>query len=136
VHWNLRPTLGTTFKRFLVYSRNNIRAGLWRQWQATILFRYAMLLALLVLALLVDAWWALVPVGAWLLMLIARAVVSIRRNRDCYPASLFHNVLRGSLIVSLLAVLDVAAIAGSVQWLLFDAFRSTRKPAVEAGNGV
>lgn len=135
VHWNLRPTLGATFKRFLVYSRNNIRAGLWRQWQATILFRYAMLLLLLVLALLVDVRWVLVPIGAWLLMLTARAVVSIRRNRHCYPASLFHNVLRGSLIVSLLAVLDVAAIAGSVQWLLFDAFRSARKAAVEAGNG-
>lgn len=135
VHWNLRPTLGATFKRFLVYSRNNIRAGLWRQWQRTILFRYAMLLVLLVFALLVDVWWVLVPIGAWLLMLTARAVVSIRRNRHCYPASLFHNVLRGSLIVSLLAVLDVAAIVGSVQWLLFDAFRSARKPAVEAGNG-
>jgi glycosyltransferase involved in cell wall biosynthesis len=135
VHWNLRPTLGTTFKRFLVYSRNNIRAGLWRQWQATILFRYAMLLVLLVLALLVDPWWVLVPVAAWLFMLAARAAVSIRRNRYCYPASLFHNVLRGSLIVWLLAVLDVAAIIGSVQWLLFDAFRSARKPAVEAGNG-
>lgn len=135
VHWNLRPTLGATFKRFLVYSRNNIRAGLFRQWQATIVFRYAMLLVLLVLALLVDAWWVLVPVAAWLLMLVARAAVSIRRNRDCYPASLFHNVLRGSLIVPLLAVLDVAAIVGSVQWLLFDAFRSTRKAAVEAGNG-
>jgi hypothetical protein len=68
-------------------------------------------------------------------MLTARAAVSIRRNRDCYPASLVHNVLRGSLIVSLLAVLDVAAIAGSIQWLLFDAFRSPRKAAVEAGNG-
>ncbi|HKS10607.1 MAG TPA: glycosyltransferase [Pyrinomonadaceae bacterium] len=135
VHWNLRPTLGTTFKRFLVYSRNNIRAGLWRQWQATILFRYTMLILLLVLALFVGPWWVLVPVGAWLLMLIARAAVSIRRNRDCYPASFFHNVLRGVLIVPLLAVLDVAAIVGSVQWLLFDAFRSTRKAAVEAGNG-
>lgn len=135
VHWNLRPTLLTTFKRFLVYSRNNIRAGLWRQWQATILFRYAMLLVLFVLALLIDPWWVLVPVGAWLLMLAARAAVSIRRNRHCYPASVFHNVRRGILIVSLLAVLDVAAIAGSAQWLLFDSFRSTRKTAVEAGNG-
>lgn len=135
VHWNLRPTLGATFKRFLVYSRNNIRAGLWRQWQATILFRYAILLVLFVLALLVDSWWILVPVTAWLLMLAARAAVSIRRNRHCYPASFFHNVLRGGLIVSLLAVLDVAAIIGSAQWLLFDAFRSTRKAAVEAGNG-
>lgn len=135
VHWNLRPTLGTTFKRFLVYSRNNIRAGLWRQWQATILFRYGVLVALVVLALIVDARWVLVPVGAWLLMLAARAVVSIRRNRDCYPASLFHNLARGSMIMSLLAVLDVAAIIGSVQWLLFDAFRWSRKTTVEAGNG-
>jgi hypothetical protein len=135
VHWNLRPTLGSTFKRFLVYSRNNIRAGLWRQWQATILFRYAMLLVLFVLALLADPWWVLVPVAAWLLMLAARAAVSIRRNRDCYPASLFHNVLRGSLIMSLLAVLDVAAIIGSMQWLLLDSFRWSRKTTVEAGNG-
>lgn len=135
VHWNLRPTLATTFKRFVVYSRNNIRAGLFRQWQATILFRYAMLLVLFVLALLADPWWVLVPIAAWLLMLAARAAVSIRRNRYCYPASLVHNLLRSGLIVSLLAVLDVAAIIGSVQWLLFDAFRSTRKAAVEAGNG-
>ena len=135
VHWNLRPTLGTTFKRFLVYSRNNIRAGLWRQWQATILFRYAVLVALLVLALLIGPWWVLVPLAAWLLMLVARAAVSIRRNRHCYPASLFHNVLRGGLIVPLLAVLDIAAIIGSVQWLLLDSFRSPRKAAVEAGNG-
>ena len=135
VNWNLRPTLGTTFKRFLVYSRNNIRAGLWRQWQATILFRYAMLLVLFVLALLIDPSWVVVPIAAWLLMLAARAAVSIRRNRYSYPASVFRNVLRGSLIVLLLAVLDVAAIIGSVQWLLFDAFRGTRKDAVEAGNG-
>ena len=135
VHWNLRPTLGTTFKRFLVYSRNNIRAGLWRQWQATILFRYAVLLILFVLALIVDPWLVLVPVVAWLVMLAARAFVSIRRNRACYPASLFHNLLRGGLIMSLLAALDAAAIIGSAQWLLFDSFRWSRKTTVEAGNG-
>ncbi len=135
VHWNLRPTLGTTFKRFLIYSRNNIRAGLWRQWQATILFRYAVLLVLLVLALILDPRWVWVPVSAWLLMLAARAAVSIRRNRHCYPASWFHNLIRASLIMSLLAVLDVAAIIGSVQWLLLDSFRSSGKAAVEAGNG-
>ena len=135
VHWDLRPTIGTTFKRFLVYSRNNIRAGLWRQWQATILFRYAVLLSLLVLALIVDPRWVLVPVLAWLLMLAARAVVSIRRNRHCYPASFVRNVLRACLLMPLLAALDLAAIIGSAQWLLFDAFRSTRKATVEAGNG-
>ena len=135
VYWKLRPTFWTTFKRFLVYSRNNIRAGLWRQWQSRILFRYAMLLCLLVLALIINPRWAWVSVAAWLLMLAARAVVSIRRNRHRYPASLIRNVMRASLIVLLLAVLDSAAIIGSVQWLLLDSFRASSKTAVEAGNG-
>ena len=135
VHWDLRSTLGATFKRFLVYSRNNIRAGLWRQWQATILFRYAVLLVLFVLALFVDPWLVLIPVLSSLVMLAARAFVSLRRNRACYPASLFRNLLRGAFIMLLLATLDAAAIIGSVQWLLLDSFRATRKAAVEAGNG-
>jgi glycosyltransferase involved in cell wall biosynthesis len=135
VHWDLRPSLGSTFKRFLIYSRNNIRAGLWRQWQATILFRYAVLVGLFVLALIIDPRWAWVVVAVWLLMLAARAVVSLRRNRHCYPASIVRNVLRACLLMPLLAALDLAAIIGSVQWLLFDSFRDTRKAAVEAGNG-
>lgn len=135
VYWNLRPTLLTTFKRFLVYSRNNIRAGLWRQWQARILFRYAGLLGLLVLALIIDPRWAWVSVAAWVSMLAARAVVSIRRNRHRYPASLGRNLKRALLIMLLIAVLDVAALIGCVQWLLFDSFRSTGKTAAEARNG-
>lgn len=135
VHWDLRPTLGTTFKRFLVYSRNNIRAGLFRQWQATILIRYGVLAVLLVAALIVAPSWVWFPIAAWLFMLVARAVVSIRRNRFCYPASFLHNVMRGVMVMSLLAVLDTAAIIGSIQWLLLDSFRWSRKAPVEAGDG-
>jgi glycosyltransferase involved in cell wall biosynthesis len=135
VHWELRPTLWSTFKRFLIYSRNNIRAGLFRQWQATILFRYGVLAALLIVALIIEPSWAWFLIGAWLLMLVARAAVSIRRNRFCYPAPLFRNLLRGAMVMSLLAVLDAAAILGSIQWLLLDSFRWSRKAPVEAGNG-
>jgi glycosyltransferase involved in cell wall biosynthesis len=135
VHWDLRPTLGATFKRFLVYSRNNIRAGLCRQWQATILVRYGLLSALLATILVAEPLWFWVPIVAWLLMLATRAAVSVRRNRDCYPATLFQNLGRGLLVMVLLAVLDGAAIAGSLQWLLLDSFRWSRKTPVEAGNG-
>src|SRR2546430_2987351 len=31
VQWDLQPNLWRTFRRFSVYSRNNIRAGLWKQ---------------------------------------------------------------------------------------------------------
>jgi len=65
----------------------------------------------------------------------ARAAVSIRRNRDCYPASFLQNLARGATVMSLLAVLDAAAIIGSIQWLLLDSFRWSRKTPVEAGNG-
>ncbi|HEV8370380.1 MAG TPA: glycosyltransferase [Pyrinomonadaceae bacterium] len=135
VHWNLRPTLISTFKRFLVYSRNNIRAGLWRQWQAAILTRYVVLLLALVFFLLIDPQWSWVPFLLWLAMLAARAVVAIRRNRSCYPASALRNIKRGILVMTLLAALDAAAIIGSIQWLLLDWFRWSPKAAVEAGNG-
>ena len=135
VRWDLRPTLWTTFKRFVVYSRNNIRAGLFRQWQATILLRYGVLAVLFVAALILAPAWAWLPVFAWILMLLARTVISIRRNRDCYPASFFQNLMRGVMVMPLLAVLDAAAIIGSVQWLLLDCFRWSRKAPVEAGNG-
>ena len=135
VHWDLRPTFWSTFKRFVVYSRNNIRAGLFRQWQSTILVRYGVLAALTLAALLIDPRWIWLPIFFGLLMLAARAAVSIRRNRVCYPASFLQNVARGLMVMSLLAVLDAAAIIGSIQWLLLDCFRWSRKAPVEAGNG-
>ena len=135
VHWDLRPTLWATFKRFVVYSRNNIRAGLFWQWQATVLFKYYGVLAILLAAVLIFkpslVWF---PIAAWLLLLMARAAVAIRRNRFCYPASFLQNVVRGATVMSLLAVLDAAAIMGSIQWLLLDCFRWSRKTPVEAGN--
>ncbi len=135
VYWELRPTLGSTFKRFLVYSRNNIRAGLFHQWQRTILMRYVVLALLFVPALILGPSWAWFPIALWVLMMAARAAVSLRRNQACYPASFFPNVLRGVVVMSLLAVLDAAAIIGSIQWLLLDSFRWSRKAPVEAGNG-
>lgn len=135
VYWDLRPTLWTTFKRFLVYSRNNIRAGLFRQWQSTILVRYGVLLLLGVMALIVEPSWVVFPIAAWLGMLSARAVISIKRNRVCYPASFLRNVFRAVMIMPLLAVLDAAAIIGIIQWLLLDSYRWSRKAPVEAGNG-
>ena len=133
VYWRLRSTLRTTFKRFLVYSPNNIRAGLFNQWQARILFRYAMLLVIFVAVLAIDPSYFWVPFALWVLMLIARSIVSIWRNRKCYPGSFLRNVRRALMVVAILAVLDAAAIIGWMQWLLLDAFRGSRKTPVEAG---
>lgn len=135
VFWNLRPGLVSTFSRFLVYSRNNIRAGLWRQWQARILGRYVMFAMLLIATLVINPHWFWIPIACWLLMLAARAAVSIRRNSACYPGSFIRNIFRGIVVMSVLAVIDAAAIIGSIQWLLLDWLRWSRKATVEAGNG-
>lgn len=135
VSWRLSPTFGATFKRFVVYARNNIRAGLWRQWQAPIFTRYALIVALTLFLLAVSSKLIWLPLVLWLLMLSARSMVAIYRNRNCYPASPIRNFKRLLVLVPLLATLDAAALVGSIHWLISDSFRPRGKTAVEAGNG-
>jgi glycosyltransferase involved in cell wall biosynthesis len=123
VRWDLQPDFRGTFRRFAVYSRNNIRAGLWRDWQAVIFRRYLILVLLTLPAYALGWWWLLVPLALWLMLLTARAVVAIWRNRVCYPASPLRNLLRLTLILPLIAVLDLGAISGSVQWFFTDKLR-------------
>ena len=133
VYWRLRSTLKSTFRRFLVYSLNNMRAGLFNQWQARILFRYVMLLVIFVATLIVEPKWFWVTCALWVLMLIARSIVSLWRNRNCYPGSFTRNVRRSLMVIAILAVLDAAAIIGWFQWLFLDVLRGSRKTPVEAG---
>lgn len=135
VYWSLRPTFGATFARFVVYSRNNIRAGLWRQWQAAILTRYFLLVALTLPALLLGPFWLWLPFLCWILMLLARGLTALRRNRFCYPARTGRNLKRLIVLAPLIATLDAAAIVGTVQWLVMDSYRWSNKAVAEAGDG-
>jgi len=120
VRWSIQPTLWKTFRRFTTYSHYNIRAGLWRSWQARILVRYGLLVVLMLPAFFTGLRWFLVPVAYLILMLSARALIAVRRNMRCYPASLARYFVRLVAIVPILAVIDLAAIAGCIQWLLTD----------------
>ncbi len=120
VHWSMQPTFWKTFRRFVTYSHNNIRAGLWDSWQAKIFRRYGLLLLLVLPAFVLGRFWLLLSAVLWLLMLSVRAAVAIGRNGRCYPARLGRNLLRVVVIIPLLAVIDFAAMAGSIQWLVKD----------------
>lgn len=120
VHWDLQPNIWRTFKRFTLYSRNNMRAGLWRQWQGPVLSRYLLLVLLTLAALFFGPRWLSIPLGLWLLMLLARALVSIWRNRRCYPTTFGRNCLRVVVLMPVIAVLDFGSIVGSIQWFLTD----------------
>lgn len=116
VHWQLQATPWRTFKRFVTYARNNMKAGLWREWQAAIFKRYALLLASALPAIWFGVRWLIVTLVLWLLLLAARALVAIWRNRICYPGGLLENALRMIVLVPLLAMLDAATIIGTLQW--------------------
>ncbi|HEV7396064.1 MAG TPA: glycosyltransferase [Pyrinomonadaceae bacterium] len=120
VRWELQPNLGGTLRRFTIYSRNNIRAGLWKDWQASVFKRYLFLLLLMPLAFIIGRWWLLVPLGMWLFFLAARAGVSLYRNRRRYPGSAGRNIRRFVLLLPLIAVIDLGAILGTIQWIISD----------------
>lgn len=135
VHWQLQPGFWRTFKKFVAYSRSNIQAGLWRQWQAAILKRYTIIAVSGLPAFLLGWKWLLVTFGLWLTMLLARAVISIRRNRRNYPAGPVRNLIRLIVLVPLIALLDAAAIAGCIRWLLQDKLHLGNTPA-RISNGI
>ena len=118
VHWSLQPTLASTFRKFVTYSCNNIRAGLWRDWQYRIFVRYGLLLLLAIPALSIGWIWLLPIFLLWLLMMSARAGMALWRNRMIYPAGLGRKFLRLCVLVPLIATLDGAAIIGSIKWVI------------------
>jgi glycosyltransferase involved in cell wall biosynthesis len=120
VHWQVQPTPWLTFKRFVVYARNNMRAGLWRQWQAAIFKRYALLLVSVFPVFWFGVRWLLITLLLWIAMLAARATVAIWRNRVCYPGGIFANILRLAVLMPIIAMLDAATIIGTLQWAVKD----------------
>jgi glycosyltransferase involved in cell wall biosynthesis len=116
VRWQVQATPWLAFKRFVSYAGNNMKAGLWRQWQAAIFKRYGLLLLSALPFFWFGAGWLIVTLALWLTMLGARAAVAIWRNRACYPGSVFENALRMLVLIPLIAMLDAATIVGTLQW--------------------
>lgn len=126
VYWSIQPNLWRTFKRFVTYARNNIRAGLWRQWQAAIFQRYALLVVLALPALFFGARWLVVPLGCWIALLLARGVKALSKYRRVSPAGSGRHLLRLIMLVPIIATLDLAAFVGSINWLLVDKLQLVR----------
>jgi glycosyltransferase involved in cell wall biosynthesis len=120
VHWQVQRTIWGSFRRFIEYARNNMRAGLWRNWQAAVFKRYGLLLVSALPAIFLGGKWLLVTVLLWLALLVARALVAIRRNRECYPVGFFQQLMRAIVLVPIFAMLDAATFLGTAQWMLAD----------------
>jgi glycosyltransferase involved in cell wall biosynthesis len=125
VRWNIQSGFWSTFKRFVVYARHNIRAGLWREWQATIFVRYALLAVLAAPAIFLGVRWLLVPFAGWFLLMLLRAIRALWKNR-IQSRGLGRKVLCLLMLLPIIATLDAAAFAGSLSWLLNDRLGAAR----------
>ena len=134
VHWQVQSGVWGTFKRFVVYAENNMSAGLWRRWQARIFFRYALLLATALPAFVIGWRWLAVTLLLWLIMLAARALLSVKRNSRSYPATWSRQLVRLVVLVPLIAVIDAAALVGTIKWLLTSKPTNSQR-AVEVSHG-
>jgi len=120
VHWNMQSNWRSTFSRFVTYSRHNLRAGLWRRWQARMCLRYVVWLLSSVAVIALTRWWPIIVPALFLSMFIARAVNAVWRNRLTYPASIGRTAARLITITPLLMLIDAATMLGILFWLACD----------------
>lgn len=119
VVWELRPTLARTFRRFAVYSRNGMVAGLGREWQFNVARLY------LVLSLLLVAGFF-----AWPFLLLPPLILLLRTERRVWgwyrakaPGRVWRELLnlRRVLTVTWISlVIDAATLYGAWQWFVRD----------------
>lgn len=114
VWWRLRPTLGSTFKKFVLYSRHNVWAERQRFWHYGIARLYALASPFLLLAVVHSAWWLAVPA----LGLVARAAKSIWRHREGRGLGWLLNPAQFLGVMLILLTIDAATFIGWAQALI------------------
>ena len=108
VWWQLQPTFRSTFRKFVLYSRHNVRAGWQRYWHYGVARQYAVGLVGVALALLLSPWWLL------LLLLggLARAAKSIWTRRENHGFIWLLNPVQLVGVAFILLTIDVAMFLG------------------------
>jgi hypothetical protein len=114
VRWELQPSFAGTFRRFVVYSRHNVWAGLQRYWHYGIARQYVLAAAIVTVALLHDwRWMLLLPVG--LALRIARIIW--RHRASLHPKSL-ANPFQFLGVMAVVLTIDTATFVGWAQALI------------------
>ncbi|MEP6923449.1 MAG: glycosyltransferase [Pyrinomonadaceae bacterium] len=120
VWWKLRPTLGSTFQKFVLYSKHNVWARREQYWHYGVLQQYLVVAPFFVLALLHSWLWLMAP----FLWLSARTFKSIWTKRSGKNLIWMFNPFQFLTIAFLLLTIDAATFIGWAQAL------TTKPPTV------
>jgi len=108
VHWEIRPGLWSTFRRFLLYSCVNVWANRQNQWHYGVARLYLLGLPFFILAAWKSAWWLLVPFMA-LSVRVGRRLWLWREGRGLLW---LLNPLRFAYVLVITLTLDLATFSG------------------------
>jgi cellulose synthase/poly-beta-1,6-N-acetylglucosamine synthase-like glycosyltransferase len=111
VWWQLQPTLARTFRKFVLYSKHNVWAGLQWDWHYGIARQYAMVSLFILLGILHRPFW----LWGLLLWLVARAFRSIWRRREGRGLLWALNPVRFVGVAMILLTIDLATFVGWIQ---------------------
>lgn len=109
--WYLRPTIFSTFRKFVLYSKHNIFAGRQGSWHYGILKQYLLILPFFILTI-VHNWLWFVLIILWL---FARTYKRIRLHRFEYGLLTAFNPLIFFGVMGLILIIDFATLIG---WVL------------------
>lgn len=111
VYWQLRPDIGSTYKKFELYSKYNVWAGRQAYWHYGIARQYAMILMTILLSIFLSWYWLLI-LPLWMIARIAKRILSHRYEfglKSLFNPGIFFMVM----IITL--VIDAATFSGWVK---------------------
>jgi glycosyltransferase involved in cell wall biosynthesis len=111
VRWQLQPTLGRTFRKFVLYSRHNVWAGRQWDWHYGVARKYILMLPFVVMALAHSLWWLIVP----LLITLARVAKSIWNRREGRGLLWLLNPAQFVGVAAIILTIDAATFIGWAQ---------------------
>ena len=79
IHWQLRPNLSSTFRKFVLYSKHNVWAGRQWDWHYGVLKQYLALIPVLTI-MFFSSWWWILFVVLWLIARTAKRILPHRRQ--------------------------------------------------------
>lgn len=108
VYWQLRPGFGSTFRKFVLYSKYNVWAGRQADWHYGVAKQYLIVLPFVLLAVFHSGWW-LIFIVLWLTARTLKRILPHRREHGL--ATLFNpTIFFGVLLLGL--TVDAATFIG------------------------